>query len=140
MVPAHAGEDVPELALAVGGLVLVHEVHVDGVVGDLLVELCSEVAERLAVLAQAHRLGKQHELLAVIAELLLFDGVFSRYERRVNRRVGGEHVLAHVDGGSVIARAEQLEMQPRFLVDARNLGGERVELLLFDRLAGEGAA
>ena len=53
VVPAHAGEDVPELALAVGGLVLVHEVHVDGVVRDLLVVLRRELAQRLAKVLQA---------------------------------------------------------------------------------------
>ena len=53
VVPAHAGEDVPELALAMGRLVLVHEVHVDGVVRDLLVVLRRELAQRLAEVAQA---------------------------------------------------------------------------------------
>ena len=50
---AHAGDDVAVFAVAMGGLVLVHEVHVDGVVGDLLVELRVQVQKRLAVLAQA---------------------------------------------------------------------------------------
>ena len=45
--PAHAGEDVPQLALAVRGLVLVHEVHVDRVVGDLAVVLRRELAQGL---------------------------------------------------------------------------------------------
>ena len=53
VVPAHAGEDVPELALAMGRLVLVHEVHVDGVVRNLLVVLRRELAQRLAEVAQA---------------------------------------------------------------------------------------
>ena len=50
---AHAGDDVAVLAVAVRGLVFVHEVHVDGVVGNLLVELRVQVQKRLAVLAQA---------------------------------------------------------------------------------------
>ena len=49
----HAGDDVAVLAVAVRGLVLVHEVHVDGVVGNFLVELRVQVQKRLAVLAQA---------------------------------------------------------------------------------------
>ena len=53
MLPAHAGEDVPELALTVSSLVLVHEVHVDGVVRDLLVVLRRELAQRLAEVVQA---------------------------------------------------------------------------------------
>ena len=53
VVPAHAGKDVPELALTVGGLVLVHEVHVDGVVRDLLVVLRRKLAQRLAEVLQA---------------------------------------------------------------------------------------
>ena len=57
VVPAHAGEDVPELALAVGGLVLVHEVHVDGVVGDLLVVLRRELAQGLPEILQAQDVG-----------------------------------------------------------------------------------
>ena len=36
---SHAGDDMAVLPVAVGGLVLVHEIHVDGVVGNLHVEL-----------------------------------------------------------------------------------------------------
>ena len=50
---AHAGDDVAVLAVAVRGLVFVHKVHVDGVVGNFLVELRVQVQKRLAVLAQA---------------------------------------------------------------------------------------
>ena len=47
------GDDVAVLAVAVRGLVFVHKVHVDGVVGNFLVELRVQVQKRLAVLAQA---------------------------------------------------------------------------------------
>ena len=51
--PAHAGEDVPQLALAVSGLILVHEVHVDRVVRNLLVVLRRELAQRLGELLES---------------------------------------------------------------------------------------
>ena len=43
---AHPGRHEPELPVAVGGLVEVHEVHVDRVPGDLAVVLGVEVEER----------------------------------------------------------------------------------------------
>ena len=50
---AHAGEDVGELAVAVGGLVQVHEVHVDLRVRQLDVRLRVEVQHRLLQRAEA---------------------------------------------------------------------------------------
>ena len=50
---AHAGDDMAVLAVAMRGLILVHEVHVDGVVRNFLVELRVQVQKRLAVLAQS---------------------------------------------------------------------------------------
>ena len=49
---AHAAHDMAVLPVSVRGLVLVHEVHIDRVVRDLLVELCVEVHQRLPVLLQ----------------------------------------------------------------------------------------
>lgn len=43
---AHAGVDKPGLAVAVGGLVEVHEVHVDLAQGDRTVELGVQVEGR----------------------------------------------------------------------------------------------
>ena len=45
---AHAREDMAELAVTVGALVEVHEVHVHGVPGNLLVELGMEMQQGLA--------------------------------------------------------------------------------------------
>ena len=50
---AHAGADVPELDVAVGALVEVHEVHVDIIPGDLGVVLGVEVEKRLLQVLQA---------------------------------------------------------------------------------------
>ena len=54
---AHAGHDVAVLTVAVGGLVLIHVVHVDGVVGDLLQILGVQVAQGLFVLLKAEDPG-----------------------------------------------------------------------------------
>ena len=54
---AHAGHDVAVLAVAVCGLVLVHVVHVDGVIGDLLQILRVQVAQGLPVLLKAEDPG-----------------------------------------------------------------------------------
>ena len=51
-IATHAGADEPELAVAVGALVEVHEVHVDVGPGDVAVELRVQVHERLAQGAQ----------------------------------------------------------------------------------------
>ena len=50
---AQAGLDVPELAVAVGGLVQVHEVHVDGVPRQSDIGLRVQVKQRLLQRAQA---------------------------------------------------------------------------------------
>ena len=44
---AEAGDDVTELTVAVGGLVQVHEVHVDGLPRDFLVVLGGQLQQRL---------------------------------------------------------------------------------------------
>ena len=48
----HPGKNMPELTAAVGGLVLIHEIHVDRIVRDLPVELGVQVEQRLAILLQ----------------------------------------------------------------------------------------
>ena len=53
IVHAQARHDVAEFAVAVGSLVLVHEVHVDGVVRQLFVVLGGEVAHGLLQLGKA---------------------------------------------------------------------------------------
>ena len=50
MVLAHAGKDVSELAVAMGALIKVHEIHVHGVPRNLLVVLGMEMEKRLAEL------------------------------------------------------------------------------------------
>ena len=50
---AHAGYDMAVLPVAVGGLIFIHEIHVDGVIGDLFIKLGVQMAERLSVLLQA---------------------------------------------------------------------------------------
>ena len=50
---SHAGYDMPILSVAVGGLVLVHEVHIDGIIRDLFIELGMQMTERLSVFLQA---------------------------------------------------------------------------------------
>ena len=47
VVHAQAGDDIAELSVAVGCLVLVHEVHVDGIVRQSLVVLRREMAHGL---------------------------------------------------------------------------------------------
>jgi hypothetical protein len=54
---AHAGVQEARLAVAVGGLVEVHEVHVDGVPGQVAVVLGVQVAERLG---QRREAGDPH--------------------------------------------------------------------------------
>ena len=41
------------LSSAVSRLVLIHEVHVDRLIGDFLIVLCMEMAKRLAVLLKS---------------------------------------------------------------------------------------
>ena len=52
-VDAEAGDDVPELTVAMGGLVQVHEVHVDGLPRDLHVMLGVQLQHRLGEHFQA---------------------------------------------------------------------------------------
>ena len=54
---SHAGYDMPVFPVAVGGLVLVHEVHVNGIVGNLLVELGMQMHQRFSVLLQSQNPG-----------------------------------------------------------------------------------
>ena len=49
---SHAGYHVTILAATVCGLILVHKVHVNGVVRDFLIELCVKVAKRLSIFLQ----------------------------------------------------------------------------------------
>ena len=50
---AHPGEHMAELAPAVGGLVQVHEVHIDRLPGDVAVELGVQVADRFFQLVES---------------------------------------------------------------------------------------
>ena len=50
---AHSGDDMAVLSSAVSRLVLIHEVHVDRLIGDFLIVLCMEMAKRLAVLLKS---------------------------------------------------------------------------------------
>ena len=47
---AHTGEDMSILTAAVGRLVLVHEIHVDGIIWDFTVKLRVKVEKRFSVL------------------------------------------------------------------------------------------
>ena len=81
---------------------------------------------------QAHHLRGQHKPLAVIAEFLLYQGVFRPHKRRVTGRVAGEHLCAHVDCRTVLARTIQLEMQTSLLVRILDFRSECIELVLFN--------
>ena len=52
---AQAGGDEAELAVAMGRLVQVHEIHVDGGPGKLAVELGMEMEKRLAAARSSRR-------------------------------------------------------------------------------------
>ena len=54
---AHAGHDMAVLPVSMGRLVLIHEIHVNAVVGNLHIKLCMEMAQRLMVLLQAQNPG-----------------------------------------------------------------------------------
>ena len=47
---AHAGHDMTVLSVTVGRLVLIHEIHVDGVIGQFLIELSMEMQQGLTIL------------------------------------------------------------------------------------------
>ena len=51
-VDAHAGHDMAVLPVPVRRLVFIHEIHVDGIVGNLLVVLCVQVKQRLSQFLQ----------------------------------------------------------------------------------------
>ena len=53
----HAGHDMAVFPVAVCRLVLVHEIHVDGIVRNFHIELCMQMAQGLAVLLQAQDPG-----------------------------------------------------------------------------------
>ena len=50
---SHTGYDMSIFPVAVRGLIFIHEIHVDGIVGNLLVELSVKMTQRLSVLLQA---------------------------------------------------------------------------------------
>ena len=50
---SHAAYDMSVFPVAVGRLVLIHEVHVNLIVRNFLIELCVQVAQRFSVLLQA---------------------------------------------------------------------------------------
>ena len=54
---AHSGHDMAVLTVAVCSLVLIHEVHVDRIIRDLLIELGVQMKKRLAVLLQSKNPG-----------------------------------------------------------------------------------
>ena len=50
---SHAGYHMAKLTAAVCGLVLIHKVHINGVIGDFHIELCMKMAQRFAILFKA---------------------------------------------------------------------------------------
>jgi len=50
---AHAGNHVAIFPVPVGGLVLIHEIHINGIIWNLLVELCVEMHQRLPELLKS---------------------------------------------------------------------------------------
>ena len=50
---SHAGDNMAILPIPVGRLVLIHEIHVDGIIGNLQIELGMKMTQRLAVLLQS---------------------------------------------------------------------------------------
>ena len=87
-----------------------------------------------------HHLGKQHQPLAIVAELLLLYRILLGHERCIAWRIACKHLVAHVDDRAVCARTEDLEMQTRLFIDARSLFYKCIELLLLDLLVGESTA
>ena len=53
----HAGYHMAVFPVSMGGLVLIHEIHVNGIVGNLLVELCMEMHQGLSVFLQSQNPG-----------------------------------------------------------------------------------
>ena len=54
---SHTGYDMSVLSSAVSRLVLVHEVHIDGVIGDFLIKLGMQMAQRFSVFLQSQNPG-----------------------------------------------------------------------------------
>ena len=54
---SHTGYDMSVLSSAVSRLVFVHEVHIDGVIGDFLIKLCVQMAQRFSVFLQSQDPG-----------------------------------------------------------------------------------
>ena len=54
---AETAEDMTVLSVPVGRLILVHKIHINGVIRNLPVKLCMEVKQRLPVLLQAENPG-----------------------------------------------------------------------------------
>lgn len=50
---SHAGYHMAKLTAAVCGLVLIHKVHINGIIGDFHIELCMKMAQRFAILFKA---------------------------------------------------------------------------------------
>jgi hypothetical protein len=51
-IEAHAAANEPELAIAVCGLVKIHEIHVNAGPGDFTIELCMQVQDGFVEQAQ----------------------------------------------------------------------------------------
>ena len=54
---AHAGYHVAVFPVSVSGLVLIHEIHVNGIIGNFLVELCMKMHQGLSVFLQSQNPG-----------------------------------------------------------------------------------
>ena len=50
---SHTAHHMAEFPVAVGRLVLVHEIHINGIIRDFLIELGMQMAQRLAVFLQS---------------------------------------------------------------------------------------
>ena len=98
--PAHAGRDVAELAVAVGALVQVHEVHVDLVPRNLAVVLRVEMQQRLLELLQPvnpHLGGREGVHPGHYADALVIG--FGRLHDRLHLLRGvGRALVDHLHG------------------------------------------
>ena len=54
---AHACHHVAVFPVSVSGLVLIHEIHVNGIIGNLLVKLCMKMHQGLSVFLQSQNPG-----------------------------------------------------------------------------------
>jgi hypothetical protein len=117
------GADVPELPVAVGGLVQVHEVHVDRAPGQVTVELGVEVGVGLAQRGEA---GDPH--------LRGREGVHPEDEADAGRgrvRLGEEpeHLLRRLDDGLEHDAARDARRAVERLRDGLGVGGDLGERL-----------